>query len=151
MITSESHEFSGVLLTFPKNTDRGAAAQWRSSVAASSESKFLEVAQAVCPHITARAYADDLSGTSIAPNQEILLNSVRHFHRIVRALEASGFGAISQKKTHTFGHPCLKQAVDVNYDHCTAFRLVGASILSDNAHAGSSVIESLELMHGQPP
>ena len=102
----------------------------------------LEVSQACCPEIIGRAYADDLSGTAVSHTPDSLLNSVRHFNQIVRALESTGFGEISQKKTHTFGNACLKNQVDPNYTHHTAFRLVGASILSEDAQAKESEVES---------
>ena len=105
----------------------------------------LEVGSKCCPEVVGRAYADDLSATMVTTSADRLFNGLRHFNRIVQALASSGFGEISQKKTHTFGHPQLAQALDTTYQHCTALRLVGASIVSEDAQAAGSVVESSRL------
>ena len=102
----------------------------------------LEVSAACCPTVIGRAYADDLSGTSVVEHRDTLLNGLKHFDRIVRAFEATGFGEISQKKTHTFGDKCLNKAIHADYGHHKAFRLVGASILSDDVQSNCSTVES---------
>lgn len=102
----------------------------------------LEIAQIKCPEVVARAYADDLSAVCVSQSKHCLIQSIHKFHRIVKALEEIKFGEISNKKSHTFGHPCLQKAVEPHYAHYTNFRIVGGSFLAENVTATHAELEA---------
>lgn len=102
----------------------------------------LEIAQIKCPEVVARAYADDLSAVCVSQSKHCLIQSIHRFHRIVKALEEIKFGEISDKKSHTFGHPCLQKAVEPHYAHYTNFRIVGGSFLAENVTATHAELEA---------
>ena len=104
-------------------------------------SVILEVAQARCPDVIARTYADDISATCIASSQTSLINSIAKFHQIIKALEEVKFGEINQSKSYTYGHPCLKGKIAAGFSHQEAFKIVGGGFVTATNKTNQATIE----------
>ncbi len=106
---------------------------------------ILEANTLYCPRVVGRTYADDISGALVATAREDLLQQIRHFHRIIKTLESTGFGEISSKKSFTFGVNALNSSVDPAFTHQHAFRFVGGSFVTADASASDSQVEQSRL------
>ena len=102
---------------------------------------ILEIASIQCPEVVARTYADDVSASCVSSTTADLTRSIAKFDRIVRALEEIRFGEIATKKSFTFGHPCLKRKIHVDFPHLQRFKIVGGSFVTEHQQANASEVE----------
>ena len=112
---------------------------------------ILEIASIQCPEVVARTYADDVSASCVSSTTADLTRSIAKFDRIVRAWEEIQFGEIATKKSFTFGHPCLKRKIHVDFQHLQRFKIVGGSFVTENQQANASELKKVDLQNGIKP
>ena len=89
---------------------------------------WLEHNEEAIPSAISRSYADDMSSVLEGENRKTVQQGLQKIHYSTQKFTSTAGLQINLKKTFTFGHKSLKNAVPQIQDHQSVFRLVGCSI-----------------------
>ena len=92
---------------------------------------ILEAETPTIPRVVSnkRSYADDLSLVAMGPSLQVVADTLRNFHSVIRAYVGCGCGELNLSKSFTFGNQGVAGILGPEVQHLQAFRIVGGAFV----------------------